>query len=152
MPLCSICQRLTPAGANHCPHCGAAQRLTDLVTHAEDSRRNRARERRGSHALTGILLIAILLLVLGLPCSLFPSSLLLIAIQAVVIGGPLGWLVSAAGGGLLTGAAIGAGGGVVLAVVGGLFGSGPLLSAVLAGFGSGLVPGAIMGWHVEHDT
>jgi predicted nucleic acid-binding Zn ribbon protein len=131
MPLCSTCQRLNPAGVHHCLQCGSALRLTNVVAQAEDSWRLRARERRRNHAITGMLLIAL---------------------QAVILGAPLGWLVSAAGGGLLIGAAIGAGFSLVLALIGWVFGSGSLLSAVLIGMGSGLLPGAIMGWHVEHDS
>jgi predicted nucleic acid-binding Zn ribbon protein len=151
MPLCSTCQCLISALHHHCPQCGATQRVRDAAVEAEDSWRVRARERRRNHAITGMLLIAILQLLFGLPHSLFPTSLLLIAVQSVLIGAPLGWLVSVAGGGVPSGAAIGAGFGLILAVIGGIFGGGSVLAAGLLGFASGLLPGAIMGWHVEHD-
>lgn len=152
MPLCSACQRLTPAGAHHCPSCGAAQRPQDVVAQAEHSSRIRDRERPLRYALTCVLVMLIVQVVFRLPQSLSSITLRSIAFQALLLGTPLGWLVSVAGGGLMTGAAIGAGFGVVLAIIVGIFGDASLQSAAVLGISSGLLPGAIMGWHMEQDT
>ena len=106
------------------------------------------------HGVTGVLLFLGASILFGLPESLAPTSLFRTVPLSVLFGFPLGYTVSRAGGGVVRGAMIGAGFGVVLAVFTAVLRgaeSGTLISGAIFGVGILLVPGAILGWHVEAD-
>jgi hypothetical protein len=151
MTLCHVCQHRIPGGAGHCIACGAAPTAFSVVEQA-GYQATRRQDRRRSYALTAALLVAGMLLVAGFPGSLWPTNLAVIAVMALGLGGPLGWLVSAAGGGLVSGALIGGSFGILFAVLAALTGDGATVGAALFGLAQGLVPGLVVGWQVEHDA
>jgi hypothetical protein len=119
----------------------------------EAARARRLAHRLRSHALAGFILCFALRTVFGLPGSLLPGELFGNLLGAIIFGIPLGYLVSRSGGGVAKGAAIGCVIGIayafcVLSWYGfhhvGLF-------AIASGISSGLLPGALIGWHVDLD-
>ncbi|MFM2090667.1 MAG: hypothetical protein RLZZ127_1156 [Planctomycetota bacterium] len=120
---------------------------------AETARRIRASRRLRGHLIAGVLLCFGLPTLFGLPFSLLPASLVANLVFGVVFGLPLAWMVSRMARTTLGGALIGCGLGVALCTVQTAFMQVPFsLGTVLAGLATGILPGAIMGWHVEHDA
>lgn len=106
------------------------------------------------HAVTGFLLLFFFSTLSGLWRSLLPLELLENLVLSALIGAPLGYAISRAGGGVVRGAAIGAGAFLLIATVQALLAGAhfPGALAPLAGSAAvGLVPGAFLGWHVEQD-
>jgi hypothetical protein len=92
-------------------------------------------------------------LLLGLPHSLHPSALVQNAVVSALFGLPIGWVISWRRGGPIQGALISAAAFVVVRLVLGLIeGLGPAayVQAVVWGV-CGLLPGALIGIHVEMD-
>ena len=124
-----------------------------------DSKRIRAR--RKSHAITGGITLLIFLFVLDFVTLDFinmlnPVSLIFKVVAAAIFGLPTGYLISVRGGGMWRGALTAAGVFLIVGILLGLpslsersFGSilGP---AIILGF-MGLVPGAVIGMHVDTD-
>lgn len=165
---CPMCGAATADDATECPTCTATLRFAAPIQTAatnnpirnpvveqvgdeaaEDrtwERYNRSRHR--NHAITGILTFALLSILLGLPESLSPLSLLKILAASTLMGAPIGYLISRVGGNWKKGALISSLAFTVLfLILSG--GEGSLLSNLGVGAFVGFVPGAIIGWHVE---
>ncbi len=130
------------------------QRMTELRKEREF--KARLWRRWLGHGVTGIILCFGINLVGGLPGSIHPLSLILNAMGATVFGFPLGFCVSRFNAGLFKGVLIGAlfGGFYMLPLVlivavagGGGFG----MFVFVLGMLSGVIPGGLLGWHVDMD-
>lgn len=106
----------------------------------------RIRHRRRLHAFAGAVTFFALLFLAGLPDSLLPANLLVNALISAGAGLPLGYLISRFNAGPVKGALISA---AFFLVLGAILAGGA--QAVLWG-ALGLLPGALIGWHVELDT
>ncbi|MEW6743508.1 MAG: hypothetical protein AB1486_12195 [Planctomycetota bacterium] len=119
------------------------------------ARRRRTRELRG-YAITGALTFSVLSGLLSLIGGVGHLGWERTLIVGFIVGLPIGYLVGRLGGGPVKGAVISslafAGLEVTLVTPGLMDGSlhgSDLLVAVLSGVAVGIVPGAIIGWHVE---
>lgn len=113
----------------------------------------RVKRLRRLHAAVGAMTFFAINLLLGLPHSLLPIQLCENAVVSAVFGLPIGWLISRRRGGALQGALISAAAFVgVRLLIGLLDGLGPAayVQAFVWGF-CGLLPGALIGIHVEMD-
>lgn len=161
MKECAACRSTSAEGVAACPKCG--ERLTSSGPRVSDLRDDvllreaegalRTRRIRRLHALTGAMTFFILNLLLGLPQSLAPGPLFVNAITSTIFGLPIGWIISWRRGGALQGALLSAGTFIgvrlLLGILGGA-GEGALGPALLWGL-TGLLPGALIGLHVEMD-
>jgi len=124
--------------------------IEELKREAEWQERRRKRLRR--HAVSGAILFFVANSLLQLPVALMPTVLLANAIGAVLFGLPLGWVISAFGGGMYRGAAIGS---LLCAVIiygfGLIAGEASLGGALLGGVIIGGFAGALTGMHAEMD-
>lgn len=116
----------------------------------------RRKDNLRGYAFAGAATFAILSILFGLPSSLHPLNLIVILISSTIVGAPIGYLIGRAGGGMLKGAVISSGAFAVLQLINTL----PLLSkgvdvgallfsAVFYGILVGVIPGVILGWHVD---
>ncbi len=112
----------------------------------------RERNRRRGHMITGAILCFGLPTVFGLPSSLAPSDLLANALFGLAFGVPLGYLVSRYATTMIGGAFVGCLIGIAYCTAIVLFTGGHVtVIAVLMGISTGIIPGGIMGYHVEND-
>ena len=170
--LCGICWRDMGNEPPPCPYCGQTSavppvRSTRLDEHLEELQlqgsrkeldaKDRRRRRFRSHAVTGVITFFILNLLVGLPQSLKLLNLLINLGASVLLGAPLGMLISRCGGGQWRGGLISMGVFMLLRLIlaipglvqgGALFeiAAGALMLGLL-----GFIPGAIIGIHVEAD-
>ena len=115
---------------------------------------DRMRARWRGHAVTGALLLFFFATLFGFPDSLLPLALLQNLFGSALLGAPLGYAISRAGGGVGRGAAVGAGALAAVGLVQALIAGASLLGALLPMAkvaASGMVIGAFLGWHVEQD-
>jgi hypothetical protein len=161
---CRSCGATNAGTVRFCAKCGtslagagvapALQDARDEDVISDLARRDRLRRRRLSHAFAGAATFFGVLTLFGLPGSLMPTALLTHALVGAVIGSPIGWLISRLNAGPIQGALLSAGTlFLVRAVTGWIGGEGSSvwLGAFVAGLG-GLVPGALIGYHVELDS
>lgn len=169
---CDVCRKEMGQDKYPCPWCGQSPaagpvrsaRLDDYREEAllektgKDLEAAARRKRRLlGHALTGALTFFGLGILLGLPMSLRPSELLANALGSILLGAPLGFVISWFAAGRMKGALISMGGFFVLMVLEGLIrgGDGVTLGGILgASFircPAGALPGWIIGLHVEVD-
>lgn len=112
-----------------------------------------------SHAITGIITFFILRAMFGFPESLLPTVLIFNAITSTIIGYPLGYLISWAGGGIVRGALISGSAFALMGLVlllpvliwGGADGAAFSIASMIYMFVVGAVPGVYIGYHVELD-
>lgn len=116
----------------------------------------RRKDNLKGYAFAGAATFAGLSILFGLPQSLFPLNLIVILISSMIVGAPIGYLIGRAGGGMLKGAVISSGAFAVLQLVNsiplllkGADGGAVLFSAVFYGILVGVIPGVILGWHVD---
>ena len=156
VPACARCG--TSLGGTEASPGGPAQDLADetILKNLEDAQR--LKRRRMTHALTGAATFFLVNLLTGLPGSLGPGTLVLNAITSLGFGLPIGYIISRMGGGVVRGAAISGAtficARLVLAVPALVRGEGGfevLLPAILWGI-MGVIPGALIGMHVETDN
>ncbi len=168
MMLCGSCGSTSADGLAACAKCGrplAAGRpsssLMDEMREEQANRelRDRARVKfvRRSHALTGAITFFLINLLVGLPGSLHPWNLVLNLVVSAVFGLPIGYLISVRRGGVFQGALISAGAFILVRlligaveILRGADAGGVLLGAFAWGV-AGVLPGAIIGLHVESD-
>ncbi|MBI3857320.1 MAG: hypothetical protein HY293_16660 [Planctomycetes bacterium] len=169
MITCASCGATNADGLSACARCakpisragaGAsaqnAMQDQQLLREVED--RQRLRRRRKIHAVTGAATFFLINILLGLPMSLRPVSLITNLITSLVFGLPIGWIISWQQGGVVRGALLSAGTFIVVRLILGGFavaageqsGSGMLISALAWGI-AGIIPGAFIGFHVESD-
>jgi len=149
---CPKCFTLNQKDIPRCATCGTSLIGISEEQNQETIHRFRLRNRLRGHMLTGAILCFGLPTVFGLPSSLFPTQLLINAVFGIAFGVPLGLLVSKYANSITGGAAIGCGIGIVYAALQMLIFNHQLSwMAILVGIGTGIVPGGIMGWHVEQD-
>ncbi len=168
MTTCGSCGSTSADGIAACAKCGSplgaggAPGAASLA--AEDERilreardRSRVKSVRKSHAITGLITFFLINLLVGLPGSLHPLDLAANFVVSAVFGLPIGYLISARRGGLYRGALISAAALVLARLLLGIVdlarGAEPgavLLGAFLWGM-AGVLPGAIIGLHVEQD-
>jgi hypothetical protein len=119
--------------------------------------RDRIRTLRKGHALTGFLTFFAINFLLGLPYSLSPVNLFLNLLTSAVFGLPIGYVISHYRGGMVRGALIAAGAFIVVRLILGgvdIFRGAPAGAVILGAFLwgiAGVLPGAIIGLHVESD-
>ena len=113
-----------------------------------DARRAR---RRREHAIIGLVAVFGFYLLISFPGSL--GELLALVLTSAVIGLPMGFIISRAGGGMYRGALIGAAWVATLTVLLqlALGGHPAIIMAILGSLLAGGVPGAIIGTHVAID-
>lgn len=155
MIACADCRATNAAGLAACARCGASLDVLRGGERAEEveldlARRDlegkaRIRRLRRLHAFVGATTFFLLQLLVGLPDSLLPSNLIVNAVVSAALGAPIGYLISRWRAGPLKGALISAG---VFALLG-LVLAGPLQAFVWAT--CGLLPGCLIGYHVEMD-
>lgn len=146
---CPICLTIHKDQEAFCRSCGRSLTGIGDQENRDNIMRWRERNRRRSHMITGAILCFGLPTLLGLPLSLLPLVLLENLLFGIVFGVPLGWLVSRFADSAWSGALIGCGVGVVYVIVTGvILGTG---TSLMSGLALGLLPGAIMGFHVEQD-
>ncbi len=161
MRSCAACHATSADGVAACPRCGGAltasgaraSELRDDLLLREVEGALRTRRIRRLHALTGAMTFFLLNLLLGLPQSLAPGALIANAVTSAVFGLPIGWLISRRRGGVVQGALLSAGTFIAVRFLLGLLGgagAAALGPALLWGL-SGLLPGALIGLHVELD-
>ena len=160
---CMACGSTNAASVRACAKCGAslagagtagtlqASRDDALVRELDDL--DRLKRRRRTHAIVGALTFFILILLFGLPHSLMPTELIWNAVVSTILGTPIGYLISRWNAGPIKGALIsGAAMAVARVTLGLLSGeSGGIVMGGLVGFAVGLLPGVLIGWHVEQD-
>jgi hypothetical protein len=164
MIACPSCGATNAAGPAACAKCGASlagarpagalEASRDEALLRELDQRDRTKRRRLAHAFVGAATFFALILLFGLPGSLAPSDLLVNAIVSTSFGAPIGFLISRWNAGPIKGALVSAGAMIVARLIMGLFtggGADLFLSALVAGAG-GLLPGVLIGFHVESDT
>ena len=132
--------------------------LRKINTMRDISEKNIIRKLK-AHSVTGAVTFAILAIVFGFPDSLDPLPLLLILILSAVFGLPLGYIISAKGGGLMRGALISSGVFTLMFLIlniGRIAGSenpyNEILFVFLMGFIFGALPGAVIGYHIDLDN
>jgi len=149
---CPKCFTNNQKDVPRCISCGTSLVGITEEQNQETIRRFRQRNRLRSHMITGAILCFGLPTVFGFPSSLLPTQLLINVIFGVVFGVPLGYLVSKYASSVVGGAAIGCCVGIVYTALQMLIFYHDLSwIAILIGIGTGIVPGGIMGWHVEQD-
>lgn len=164
MLACRSCGATNAATVRFCAKCGTSlagagaaavlQDARDAAVMADLAEKDRLKRRRLAHAFAGAATFFGVLTLFGLPGSLMPTALLTNVLVGAVVGSPIGWLISRWNAGPLRGALISAGTlFLVRAAIGWIAGEGSAvwLPAFVAGLG-GLVPGALIGYHVELDT
>jgi hypothetical protein len=158
MQACIACRASNAEGLVACARCGGAlapaleQRDDVLLREVESAQRTRRTRRL--HALAGAMTFFLLNLLLGFPESLLPGALAANALTSTAFGLPIGWFISRQRAGPVQGALISAGTFIAVRLLLGLLegkGGDALLPALMWGL-SGLIPGALIGYHVELDT
>lgn len=144
----------TQAGNSPLPTSMAAKR-----ERKQELRKKRQRDKRNSHAITGALTFAVLAIALDFPNSLAPLKLLVILPFSAIFGLPLGYFISMRGGGAVQGALLASGAFALLwltiSLPAILQSSDPfliVLNDIFFGLLCGLLPGAIIGFHVQADN
>ncbi|MBI2970654.1 MAG: hypothetical protein HYY36_07920 [Gammaproteobacteria bacterium] len=113
----------------------------------------RRRRLHKAHAVTGAVTFFIFNLLIGLPGSILPVHLLINAIMSTLFGLPIGYLISTQRGGAVRGALISASAFIVVRLILAVFlSSGSVGIVTIAWWGIvGIIPGALIGIHVEMD-
>ena len=152
MIICPKCFTDNGNKDTHCRKCGRSILGISEAENQENIWKWRHKARLKGHMVTGVILCFGLPTLFGLPSSLLPDRIFLNLVFGFVFGIPLGYLVSNYAESIVGGAAIGSVIGIVYCVVTMIiFGRSPTISSVLMGIGTGIVPGGIMGLHVEMD-
>ena len=161
MKECTACRATNAPMRTTCAKCGGP--LSELSARARDAKDDalvrdaegalRVKRLRRLHAVVGAMTLFALNLLVGLPQSLLPAALVQNAVLSSLFGLPIGWLISRRRGGAIQGALISAAAFVVVRLIIGLvegLGPGAYVQAVVWG-ACGLLPGALIGVHVEMD-
>ena len=165
---CAGCGSTSAAGLAACAKCGAAlppggasSALMDDAREEQAKRelrdRDRVRRIRKGHALTGFITFFVINFLLGLPYSLSPVNLFLNLLTSAIFGLPIGYVISLYRGGIVRGALISAGAFIVVRLILGgvdIFRGAPAGAVIFGAFLwgiAGVLPGAIIGLHVESD-
>jgi len=132
-----------------------------LAEKQESERRweSRFQGKKKTHGIVAAIIFFVVQIALGIPRSLYPLNFLIIAIFSVVVGYPVGYFVSSYGGNKATGALTS---GVACALLnlilsipmllhGGEFGIALSLVAIGNSFVVGLLPGYLIGYHIQLD-
>lgn len=138
------------------------QRFIDDIANrqeSEDASERYHSKKTKSHAVTGILTFFFLRALFGFPYSLHPMELVLNAITSTIVGYPLGYLISWAGGGAVRGAFISGTAFTIMGLIlylpdlifGGAEGIAFSVGSLIYMFGAGAIPGVYIGYHVELD-
>ena len=119
----------------------------ERATRSDARRRRRQRE----HAIIGLVSVLGFQLLFAFPSSFL--DLVVTIISSLVIGLPMGFIISRAGGGMHRGALIGAAWVVALVMLVQVVMTGQIaiLGAIAGGLLAGGLPGAVIGTHVELD-
>jgi len=152
MIICPKCLTDNGNKDSRCRKCRASILGISEAENQENIWKWRRKKRLKEHTVTGVILCFGLPTLFGLPSSLLPDRIFFNLVFGFVFGIPLGYLVSKYAESMIGGAAIGCVIGIVYCVITMIIlgGSATILS-VLLGISIGIVPGGIMGWHVEMD-
>lgn len=152
MIICPKCFKDNGDKDVRCSKCGASLLHITEAQNKENIFKWRDKQRFKNHMITGAILCFGLPTLFGLPMSILPVELLYNALFGILFGVPLGYCVSRFADSLWGGAIIGCGVGIAYCAVTSLcFGGTVDITSILFGIGTGLIPGAIMGLHVELD-